>query len=137
MNPLTVEIADRIATVKEYRTLRSSVGWAVPDSMKCRAALNGSLFGVVALHDDATIGMARIVGDAEIYCTIVDVVVRQDLRGHGVGRQIMDRLVEWSSTHNILHVGLVADDHIADYYAKWGFQPSGRYLRLAAPTPAR
>lgn len=135
-------ILDRTTTVEEYRSLRESVGWASPPRSKCQAALAQSLFGVVALRDGITVGMGRVVGDGAVYATIVDVVVAEGFHGHGIGQAIINRLIEWASTCGISHIGLVADDSVADYYAKWSLQSSGQYLRLSTtdpipPTPQR
>ncbi|MCU1645412.1 MAG: family acetyltransferase [Nocardia sp.] len=123
-------VQERIASAEEYRALRSSVGWTVPESAKSEAALARSLFGVVALCDDKTIGMGRVVGDNELYATIVDVVVAQQCQRRGVGRKIVERLVEWARGREIVHLGVVADDAVVGYYTNLTFQPSGRYLRL-------
>lgn len=135
MNSLPVEITDRTATVDEYLALRAAVGWMVPPVLKCQAALTSSLFGVVALYGGATIGMARVVGDGEIYATVVDVVVTTQFQGQGIGRAIMNRLIEWSRAREIAHIGLVADGSVSSYYAQWSFQDSGRYLRLPSTDP--
>lgn len=130
MTPPTLTVVDRIATVEEYLSLRDSVGWTQPPRHKCHAALTGSAFGVVVLRDGRTVGMGRVFSDGALYATIADIVVAQGHQGLGIGRQVMDRLIDWITTSGIPHAGLVADDAVAEYYTRWPFRDSGRYLRL-------
>ena len=89
-------VTQRVATPDEHRALSESVGWADSfwwDSMP--AALAGSTCGAV-VHDDAgsLVGMGRVVGDGAFYFYVQDVVVHPDHQGRGLGRRLVDSLVE-------------------------------------------
>ncbi len=56
-------LMERPPDVEEYRSACRAVGWeGVINVDAAGASLANSLYHVVALHDEAVIGMARVVG---------------------------------------------------------------------------
>jgi GNAT superfamily N-acetyltransferase len=93
-------IEEVLPDANEYQMLRTAVGWASPSEAACQQALDGTSFGVVARHAERIVGMGRLVGDAAMYSFIVDVVVHPDHQGAGLGRRMVDALVNWSNTRH-------------------------------------
>jgi GNAT superfamily N-acetyltransferase len=68
-----------------------------------------------------------------------DVVVREDLRGRGVGRRLVNALVEWAADRGLTRLQLLADDRnrpALDFYRKMGWHTTQllclRYLPTAS-----
>jgi GNAT superfamily N-acetyltransferase len=89
------EIIERMPIVEEYQRLRQSVGWHTLAPEQIAVGLKHSLFSVTALHQNQAIGCGRIVGDSQIYFYIHDVIVMPPFQGQGLGRLIMDKLMNY------------------------------------------
>lgn len=81
--------------VKTYLELRKSVNWKELSLEQASLALKNSLFTVCAYDGDKPVGMGRIVGDNVVIDYIQDLVVRPDSQSEGVGRLIIERLINY------------------------------------------
>ncbi|MGL4651322.1 MAG: GNAT family N-acetyltransferase [Caldilineaceae bacterium] len=117
----------RPPTPAEYLDLCQAVGWH--EAINFQAAplsLQRSLYAVtaVAAGDDTwAVGMGRIVGDGALYFYVQDIAVRPEWQGQGIGRAIMDALMEWMRTHapEQAFVGLFAASGRENFYHHYGF----------------
>lgn len=80
--------------VDTYLNLRAFVNWKVLKREQAELALKNSLYTVVAYLDEKAVGMGRLVGDGAIICYVQDLVVRPDVQTQGVGRQVLQRIIE-------------------------------------------
>jgi GNAT superfamily N-acetyltransferase len=88
------QLIERVATPSEYRALCTAVGWGpVINFEAATEALPNSLYGVVVVCEDRTVGMGRVVGDGVIFYYLQDIAVLPEHQGQGVGRRIVERLV--------------------------------------------
>ena len=87
-----------------------------------RSARNSAL-NVYAYRGDEIVGNARLLSDGVCNAYIVDVWTRSDLRRQGIGRAMMERLLD---TCEGQHVYLFTDD-MEPFYESLGFseQPTG------------
>ena len=118
------QLVERPPTMAEYRSLISAVGWAEWTNFDAaNAALTGSLYHVVALHEDAAIGMARVVGDGAMFFYIQDVVVTPAHQGRGVGTLLLERVMGYltGAAPEKPFIGLFAAEGMPPYYARFGF----------------
>ena len=71
------------------------------------------------------IAMGRLVGDG-FYYLIVDVVVRPEYQGHGIGSSIIDKLLAYVEAETpeggCSSVQLIAEKGKEDFYLKKGFK---------------
>jgi GNAT superfamily N-acetyltransferase len=116
-------LVERTPTTEEYRNLREAVGWGNADSAATEAGLENSLFSVCVLSDDEVIGCGRIVGDGGMYFYLQDVMVLPEFQGQGIGRRIMDSLMEHldEHAHAKAFIGLMASKGAAGFYMRFGF----------------
>jgi GNAT superfamily N-acetyltransferase len=117
-------LLERPPTSAEYRSLISAVGWAAYTNFDAAdAALAHSLYHVVALHEDAVIGMARVVGDGAMFFYIQDVVVAPVHQGRGVGTLLLERVMGYlkGAAPEKAFIGLFAAEGTLPYYARFGF----------------
>ena len=90
-----VTLAENNLDLETYLGLRASVGWKLLKKSQAQKALDNSLFTLTAYIDGKPVGMGRIVGDGAVICYVQDLVVRPEYQMHGVGRVIMERLIEF------------------------------------------
>jgi GNAT superfamily N-acetyltransferase len=98
---------------------------------------NRQIVAVARDADGQAIAMATaqiVVSTAEgaLSAWIEDVVVHQDFRRQGIGRQLLDHLVEWAKTQGATRVQLVADQENADadlFYKALGWQSTQLVVR--------
>jgi predicted GNAT family N-acyltransferase len=114
----------RLPTVDELKTLHTAVGWNNIDDKGVATALKNSLFGVVVTNNGKTIGCGRVIGDGAMYFYIQDIIVVLEFQGKGLGKLIMDAIMEFVASHALPHtfVGLMAAKDKAGFYVKYGFK---------------
>jgi GNAT superfamily N-acetyltransferase len=119
------EILNKSPTLDEYKYLCSVVG--LDDNINFNVAefsLKNSVYAVTVKDRDKVIGMGRIVGDRAIYFYIQDVIVHPRYRGIGMGKEIMNRLVEYlkENAPNKAFIGLFISKGKANFYEKYKFK---------------
>jgi ribosomal protein S18 acetylase RimI-like enzyme len=89
------------------------------DIEKIKKACKNSYKLVIAWEDDLVIGAARMISDGECYGWIHDMAVRESHRKQGVGRRIIQKLME-GDEH--LLIGLTSSFEAVDFYTRLGFK---------------
>lgn len=82
--------------VSEVAELYRAVGWSAyaDDPVMLSAALDGSSCVAAAWRDRRLIGLARVVTDGATICFLQDVLVHPDAQGTGVGRALVEAVLE-------------------------------------------
>lgn len=110
----------------DYFSLRESVDWNNFNEEQMRRGLANSLLTIKVMIDDSTVGMGRLIGDGGMYYTIVDVVVRPEYQGQGIGSRIMDLILEHVESQTPQggrsSVQLIAEKGMEEFYIKKGFK---------------
>ncbi len=86
---------------------------------------------VVAYEGDKIVGAGRMISDGECYGWIHDVAVLDSYRKQGIGKMIINQLIE--GNENLL-IGLTSSFEAVDFYAKLGFN---RHKTAMAKYPGR
>lgn len=86
---------------------------------KIRRAFENSQVVCFVLDGECLIGASRAITDWEYHAMIYDVVVHPDYQARGIGRKIMNALIERLPVWRIL---LVCDADRMDFYRKLGFE---------------
>jgi GNAT superfamily N-acetyltransferase len=117
-------LVERNPTLEEYRRLRRAVGWTEVETDAIEAGLRNSLFSVCLVSENEVIGCGRVIGDGGVYFYVQDVIVLPEFQGKGVGRRIMDAIMEYLRTHapNGAFVGLMAAKGVSKFYELYGFK---------------
>ncbi len=123
--------AVKSAPVEEIVALYKSAGWwqksprgraIIPDMIR------GSFcFMVVRSGEGKIIGMGRVISDGYSDAYIQDVVVLQDFRGRGFGRELIRRLTKFCENQKIGWIGLVAEPGTQGFYEALGYRPLKGY----------
>ncbi|MGX7014532.1 GNAT family N-acetyltransferase [Vagococcus silagei] len=117
-------IKDQKPTLKEYQELCESVGWEEAINFEAAAiSIEHSLFSVLIMNDEKLIGMGRIIGDGAVYFYIQDVVVHPDYQGQGIGKLIMNDLLNYleQNAPQKAFVGLFASEGNEKFYQAFDF----------------
>lgn len=98
----------------------------IPDMVK------GSFLFLAAVDDNGKmVGMGRAISDGVSDAYIQDVVVLKEMRGTGIGREIIKTLTRECVQAGIMWIGLVAEPGTEAFYAPLGFR------RLKGFTPLK
>jgi GNAT superfamily N-acetyltransferase len=126
-----VVIREEYPTPEEYQAVRQAVGWTLPESQAIADCLRRSSYCLCARRNGELVGMARIVGDGELVHYIQDVIVIPACQGEGIGKRLMDRIMEYVRRHAVRHtiVGLMAARGKEPFYERYGFfaRPNGTF----------
>ena len=120
-----MEYRENCLELDDYRSLRESVGWQNFSKEQACSALGNSVYDITVVNDDTTIAMGRLIGDG-LYYLIVDVVVRPEFQGKGIGSKIIDMLLEYVNSNltegSRASVQLISEKGKEDFYIKKGFK---------------
>jgi ribosomal protein S18 acetylase RimI-like enzyme len=113
----------RTPTINEYNELRLAVDWPTFDEGMVECGLANSLYSVVVEGEGKVVGMGRILGDNAIYFHIQDVIVRPEFQGQGLGKIIMDELLDYidSKGGQNSNIGLMCSKGREPFYRTFGF----------------
>ncbi|MDO9301309.1 MAG: GNAT family N-acetyltransferase [Anaerolineales bacterium] len=99
------------------------------------AFANSLVFGVY--EDSRQIGMARIVTDFSVVVYLCDVFIHEDFRGHGLGKWLMQTMLENPALSHIRR-WLLATDDAHGLYQQFGFEPLSdveKWMQRLRPFP--
>lgn len=117
-------ISARTPTVGEYLRLRAVAGLSAFSEEAAAIGLKGTIFAVLAMHEEAAIGMGRLIGDGGCFFQIVDIAVDPRHQGQGLGKAIMSALMEHvrAELPSTAYVSLIADVPANRLYEQFGFR---------------
>lgn len=122
---MSIKIYENKLTYSDYISLRSSVGWNNFSEEQAAKAINNSLYNITVVKDEQTIAMGRLIGDG-LYYLIVDIVVRPEHQGNGIGSKIMDMLLAYVEDNTPpggrSSVQLIAEPGKEEFYSRKGFK---------------
>jgi GNAT superfamily N-acetyltransferase len=109
--------------------------WAkgIPRDVVARSIENSLCFGVYA--DGKQIGFARVISDYATYAYIGDVFVLDSFRGRGLGKWLMECVMQHPRLQGLRRWSLVTQD-AHGLYSKVGFEPLKKpqnYMELHRP----
>jgi len=129
---------ERTATLEEYESLCISVGWKEFMNFDVvEKSLAKSLYGVIVEFENEVIGMGRIIGDGFIYYYIQDIVVSPKHQKQGIGKKIMDKLMDYIR-HNApekAFVGIFSSREAIRLYEQYGFKQYPELTGIFRVTP--
>lgn len=120
-----MEYKENILCYEDYYRLRESVEWLNFSKEQTEKSLNNNLYTVVAVQDNQTVGMGRLIGDG-LYYVIVDVVVQPAYQKMGIGSKIVDMMIEYVDRETPgggrSSIQLLAEKGKETFYEKRGFK---------------
>jgi len=83
-----------------------------------RALQNSLVFGVY--DGDKQIGLARVVSDYSVFAYLCDVFIHEDYRAHGLGKWLIQTVMEHADVKDVRRWVLVTND-AHELYKQFGF----------------
>ena len=81
-------------TTEEYLGLRQAVGWSVFPAEQAEGGLQNS--HVICFRDnDNAVALGRVIWDHGYSVLIADVIVAPEYQGKGLGRKLMEAIMEY------------------------------------------
>lgn len=127
-----IEFKTTIST-KEFCRLRESVGFQKLSEEQAKTVLSNTPLLVNAVNNGRSVGMVRVLTDFVTDAYITDVIVSPDFQGGGLGKQLVNKILEYLREHSVKNVklacSLYANPGKEPFYAKFGFQelPNDKY----------
>lgn len=120
-----MEYKENVLCYEDYCVLRESVGWLLFSKEQTQKALVNSLYTVIVVKDNQTVGMGRLTGDG-MYYTIVDIVVQPNYQKQGIGNKIINMIIEFVDKETPIggrsSIQLIAEKGKETFYEKLGFK---------------
>ncbi len=113
-------------SAEEFILLWETVWGSGPSLEQTRLAMEHTLFRVSVFDGDRIIAMARMIGDMGLDYYIKDVIVRPEYQGKGIGRLLINELLQFVNDNGICGTGVFVElcavpDKIP-FYQKFGFE---------------
>ena len=121
----------RALDLVELEQLLEAVGWSRRPLRRVRRALDHSLLKVSLWRHDSRnprlVGFARCTGDGIIDATVWDVAIHPLYQGAGLGKHLMDYILEALRDLGTERVTLFADPGVISFYERqgWLLEPGG------------
>ena len=133
--------SSQVLDIAELNALFFKVGFVRRDPARLRCALDHT-FALLALVDKRSgkvVGFGRATSDGASTATIWDVVVHPKFQKRGVGRALVEALVDTLVKKDIPHINLYAEPHIVDFYLTMGFElmPGSKSMAFSPPPRGR
>ena len=80
------------------------------------------------------VAMARAITDAVYKAMVFDVIVHPDHQGQGLGRRVMEELLDHSALREVQHIELYCLPELEPFYDRWGFTAEIGGVRLIRRT---
>ena len=102
------------------------------DPSAIKPLIAGSFAFAVVVDKDSSkaIGMGRIISDRVSDAYIQDLVVLPEYRGYGIGKKLVDALLQHCLSKGLLWVGLIAEPDQDGFYSPLGFKHMKNYIPM-------
>ncbi len=95
---------------------------------------NESFYSVYAYDGDTLVGLGHVASDGHIAAVMSGICVRDDYRRHGIGAEIVRRIVEYCQTGDYrMNVQIFCEDSLIKWYEGMGFEKLAVGMRKPVP----
>lgn len=104
---------------------QQKMNWTVDPKEQWTKSLKNTLYSIAAFYDDEMVAMGRLLGDGSIYWYVNDIYVLTQYQGKGIGREIMNKLIDYIKKNSLsgseVSVCLMCAKGKEGFYEKLGF----------------
>ncbi|MDR2833582.1 MAG: GNAT family N-acetyltransferase [Streptococcaceae bacterium] len=124
---MTIILKEHQFSIEEYLFLESQMEDMDETSPKqAQKSLNHHITAVAAFDGEKIVGIGRLIGDAAFYWCLVDIWVLPEYQGKGIGRKIVQWLLQYIKENSLkntrVSVFLMAAFGKEGFYEKLGFR---------------
>jgi len=116
---ITYRFSCEDVTTRELEELFAAAGLGGRVGDKIRRAFLNSQLVCLAYEGTRLIGASRAITDGEYHGLIYDVAVHPEFQAHGIGRRMMEELLERLPVWRVM---LVAGEQVQGFYRTLGFE---------------
>ncbi len=109
---------------KDLLSLYHDVWWSCERTAEdVEIILSNSSFyvGIVAENNNQLIAFSRVLTDYFQFSYIYDVIVHENYRGQGLGKQLIEIIINHPTMTNIKNIELVCRKEMMSFYNQFGF----------------
>lgn len=121
-----IVVLENKLTAEQFCNLEEAVGFGRPNIRQSEKAIENSIYSVSVNIEGEVVGMGRLVGDGARIFYIQDVCVKPEFQRKGIGKLIVEKLLEYIKNNSIpnsrVTVGLMAAKDKEGFYQKLGFR---------------
>lgn len=121
-----ISYVEKKPNIEEFKLLRKSVDWDLAELGITDEGANKSLelspYCVCAYSNKGIVGMVRITGDETMYGYIQDTIVLPEFQGMGVGKTMLELLLENIEGKKGYLLGVCPSKKSVGFYSKYGFR---------------
>src|ERR1035437_1046435 len=124
LDNLATEYRPELPTAEEFERLFRSSGWTEALDVaadRLAATLPHAWYAICARPGGQVVGTGLVLSDGVLHALIVNVIVMPEVRGHGIGTEIMKRLVARCQEEGVLQVQLFSARGKRGFYERLGF----------------
>ena len=126
--PVTIVEADVAEHFPGIVGLYRALGWThASDPARLRTAVEHSSFAAVAVEGERVVGFARAMSDEAFAVYIADILVSPDRQRQGIGRALVETLLDHYPMDRFHHQVLVAERGAEGFYRRVGLVPVTAY----------
>jgi GNAT superfamily N-acetyltransferase len=121
---MSIAYHDVLPDSQSFFELFETTGWNRDyklDEAALSEAILTSWTAVSAYDGDQLVGFGRVISDGILHAIIVDLIVRPTYQKHGIGGQILRRLVDRCRAHHVRDIQLFCARGKAGFYKHFGF----------------
>ena len=123
---------DRVVIPADYARLANQTDWANDrGAPEIRQALQSCHVVLGAWDDARLVGMARVISDGVYVAQIIDLVVDESYRSHGLGSRMMTLLLDRCAEIEVVMLTCGPDQEA--FYRRFGFVGGLRMSRRSRP----
>lgn len=121
---IEISLTDSIDTEEVLRLYRANEWSSAEKPDQLMAALRNSHSLVTARASGELVGIGNAISDGHLVVYFPHILVLPEFQGRGVGRKMMEALLEkYSDFHQLM---LTADGAAVDFYKTLGFERAGK-----------
>jgi GNAT superfamily N-acetyltransferase len=102
------------------------------NSSGIKTLIQGSFAFAVVIDKNSgkAIGMGRIISDGVSDAYIQDLVILENYRGQGIGKKLVNTLLQHCLSNGLLWIGLIAEPGQDEFYLPLGFKTMKNYVPM-------
>ena len=121
---MDIQYKEDILTADDYLMFIDTLNEYTATHEQAKLSVANQIFSVTALKNGKQIAIARLLGDRATYWIIVDVLVLPKYQGQGIGKELMERLIQYikeNAPKGEHLVFLLSNKGKEGFYRKFGF----------------